>query len=70
MFNKIAIILVSIIIILGAVYSYQSFFSGETGTNHSVILGPGGFEPKELSINVGDTVIFSNSKGNQFWPAS
>lgn len=38
--------------------------------NHEVLLTDNGFSPKELDINIGDTVIFKTRRDKPFWPAS
>jgi len=40
------------------------------GQTHFVNLGEDGFEPKELIIHKGDTVVFSTTRGEYFWQAS
>jgi len=44
----------------------------ETGVAHSIVLTPDGYEPSEISIKVGDKIIFSAHEdyGNVHWPAS
>ncbi len=37
---------------------------------HIVVLTKDGFSPMNLTIKKGETVIFSTSLGNHFWPAS
>jgi len=37
---------------------------------YEVTLTPSGFEPQELTIRSGDTVIFRNTTDRAFWPAS
>jgi plastocyanin len=37
---------------------------------HTVTLGGTGFEPSELTINLGDTVRFTTTRSKPFWPAS
>jgi plastocyanin len=37
---------------------------------YTVILTKDGFEPSELSIAKGDSVVFSSDRGYAFWPAS
>jgi len=44
----------------------------ETGVEYSIVLTPDGYEPAEISIKVGDKIVFSASDdyGNVHWPAS
>jgi len=42
----------------------------EEGTTHFIVLTDEGYIPKESSITVGDTIVFSNETGKPFWPAS
>lgn len=41
-----------------------------TGTEYEVILTEEGYVPNELTIKKGDTIVFSNTTGRPFWPAS
>lgn len=43
-----------------------------TGIEHHVVLTKDGYDPEEISINVGDTIVFSTSDdyGRLHWPAS
>jgi len=41
-----------------------------TGTLHEVVLTEAGFVPKEITIALGDTVVFSSTAERPFWPAS
>ncbi|MFZ2522235.1 MAG: cupredoxin domain-containing protein [Minisyncoccia bacterium] len=38
--------------------------------NYSIVLNKDGFSPNELTINQGDTVVFTTSLNKDFWPAS
>ena len=40
------------------------------GASHSVILTKDGFTPAEITIHQGDTVVFTTTAGQDFWPAS
>ncbi len=44
--------------------------SSQPVVTHTITLTKNGFEPNELNINQGDTVIFMTSLGIPFWPAS
>lgn len=37
---------------------------------HEVVLTEDGFSPEEMSIHVGDTIVFRSTRGEFFWPAS
>lgn len=37
---------------------------------HAVVLGNDGFDPQSLTIKRGDTVVFSTTGSQPFWPAS
>lgn len=41
-----------------------------TGKEYSVVLNEAGFEPREITIHTGDTVVFTTTRGMYFWPAS
>ena len=41
-----------------------------TGVSHHITHTEDGFEPKESTINLGDTVTFSTETAHPFWPAS
>lgn len=38
--------------------------------NLEVVYTASGFSPKTLTIKTGDTVVFKNNSGEDFWPAS
>lgn len=38
--------------------------------SHTIVLTKDGFEPKKLSIVLGDTVVFKTTAEKEFWPAS
>jgi len=40
------------------------------GQIHEVILGENGFSPNEISIKPGDSIKFTTSLNEPFWPAS
>lgn len=40
------------------------------GTVHTVVLTDKGYEPAELYIKQGDTVVFSSTRNFPYWPAS
>lgn len=37
---------------------------------YTILMTPGGFSPAELSVKVGDTVVFKNDDARDRWPAS
>ena len=41
-----------------------------TTQTHQMILGPNGYEPRNITISRGDTIVFSTTEGSPFWPAS
>lgn len=41
-----------------------------TGAVHEVVLREDGWEPREITIQKGDTVVFSTERDAPFWPAS
>ncbi|MBI2056266.1 MAG: hypothetical protein HYT37_02705 [Candidatus Sungbacteria bacterium] len=45
-------------------------FQKESGAQHMIELQPDGFYPKELTIQKGDTVVFTTTREKPFWPAS
>lgn len=47
-----------------------NLFSFIKGAKHSVVLQKDGFYPKEITINKGDTITFTTTRENPFWPAS
>jgi len=42
----------------------------ETGVTHNMVLGPDGYEPRNIDIAVGDKIVFSTTEDNPYWPAS
>lgn len=40
------------------------------GANHTVVLSSDGYTPRELTIQKGDVVTFSTTRGFEHWPAS
>ena len=54
-----------------AVLVFAFFYrSNGSAKSHTVVLGENGFEPKEITIEKGDLVVFSTTTGSPFWPAS
>lgn len=66
-----------------AVVAFQFIFSGAVTTTPRaqstaeipagavvITLSKDGFSPDEISITVGDTVVFRSTAGEPFWPAS
>ncbi|PIR82860.1 hypothetical protein COU20_00050 [Candidatus Kaiserbacteria bacterium CG10_big_fil_rev_8_21_14_0_10_59_10] len=41
-----------------------------TGVVHEVTLGEDGFSPRELTVALGDEVVFRTTRNEPFWPAS
>lgn len=59
-------VILGLVIIASAVY-----FGAQTNPQtHTVNLTQDGFSPKEITINKGDTVIFTTKRNQPFWPAS
>ncbi|MDP2650610.1 MAG: cupredoxin domain-containing protein [bacterium] len=44
--------------------------SPSTAANLEVVYTASGFSPKALTVKAGDTVVFKNNGGEDFWPAS
>jgi len=55
-----------------ALSEQESPHSAGTGILHSVVITNDGFKPSELTIERGDTVVFSAAEdyGKLYWPAS
>jgi plastocyanin len=51
-------------------FKYKSLKVIKSSTVKTIQLTENGFEPKELKINLGDTIVFSTNLKSQFWPAS
>lgn len=65
------ILLLLLLLVINAVVITLFFFSNQPKTKtFSVVLTKDGFQPETLTINKGDTVVFSTTAGRQFWPAS
>ncbi|OGM96265.1 MAG: hypothetical protein A3B86_03940 [Candidatus Yanofskybacteria bacterium RIFCSPHIGHO2_02_FULL_38_22b] len=61
----------SALIFIGiGVLSYFKYQKSLVGSTYSVILTNDGFSPQELTIQKGDTIIFTATNNQQFWPAS
>jgi len=41
-----------------------------TGVVHKMVLREDGYEPRDISINLSDTIEFSTTEGRPYWPAS
>jgi len=41
-----------------------------TGVIHKMVLGEEGYEPRDIVINLGDTIEFSTTEDKPYWPAS
>lgn len=65
--NKTVLILLLVFVITGSVY-----FLGKDKSqkSHSIELTENGFAPSEISISLGETVVFTNRTDKPFWPAS
>ena len=49
----------------------DSHIADERGNQKvAVVLTDKGFEPQEIRVSKGTTVLFSTTRNNQFWPAS
>ena len=65
------IIIASVIIFLCvASVAYFYNFEGSHGKVHTVKLTEDGFAPSTITIAKGDTVVFTTTRGQPFWPAS
>jgi len=42
----------------------------EGSKRNSVVLNDSGYEPRTITIRVGDAVTFSTTRGKPYWPAS
>ncbi|TSC74815.1 MAG: Uncharacterized protein G01um101433_989 [Parcubacteria group bacterium Gr01-1014_33] len=62
------IILTAAIALIGAGYWYYS--QNTNSQTHKIVLGKNGFVPQEITIAKGGTVIFTTTRGKEFWPAS
>lgn len=64
---------IAILVILGFVLfknsPIENTFSA-SGKTHIIILTENGFEPENIEINAGDTIVFKTTSGKHFWPAS
>jgi hypothetical protein len=40
------------------------------GKSHKIVLTEKGFEPENITINQGDSIVFSTTRTKDFWPAS
>lgn len=65
---------ISVIILLAVVIVFFAFLkihpSNPAGKIHSIVLTKEGFFPNEATIRQGDTVVFTTTAGEDFWPAS
>lgn len=64
------IIAIGLGVIVGALVAVLFIFFVDTTKVHEIILTDEGFEPSEITIEVGDTVTFINKLESDFWPAS
>ena len=73
-YKKTAISLIFLIVVaVMAVFVFIFNFTSEEKEvvyGDTVVLTDDGFSPKELTINIGDTVTFKSERGKFFWPAS
>lgn len=71
MFNRHNIFFIFLFIGGLSVYFSLSFFSsGQEAQEHKVVLTAEGFIPGKLSVQKGDTIIFTTALDKPFWPAS
>lgn len=70
--KKSKIILLVLFLVLTNIIVFGVFFllRQQQGKTYAVVLTKDGFSPKELTINKGDTVVFSTTAKREFWPAS
>ncbi len=69
---------IGVLVIAALVYQYSSLPAKVDGTleptatdgDYVITLTEDGFVPDELTLRVGDTVVFNTTTGNMFWPAS
>jgi len=69
-FTLILIIALAFFLALQFKYSSNSLTRPSTSVTHAIILEEGGFSQKEITINQGDTINFTTSLNQPFWPAS
>ena len=41
-----------------------------TGVVHKMVLGADGYKPRDITVNLGDTIEFSTTEDKPYWPAS
>ena len=63
--------MIGIVAVLGAAGAVYLYYSGSAHhATHRIDLTEQGFVPQNITISQGDTIIFSTTRGKQFWPAS
>lgn len=50
--------------------SFKFAIDGKDKNQHTITLTEDGFEPRETTIKLGDTVVFNTNRKEAFWPAS
>lgn len=74
--NVIVLTCLLLCVVLGAVFFMYTQKEETTalvlpvGETHKVVLTQNGYEPRELTIDLGDEVVFSTERGYPHWPAS
>lgn len=63
---KKVVLILTVVIALALLF----FYTLDKGKTYEVVLKEEGFYPKEITIEKGDTVIFSTERNERFWPAS
>ncbi len=63
-------IIILLVLILGGLFFWFSQNNSVSGKIHSIVLNADGFKPAEITIQKGDSVVFTSTKGIEFWPAS
>src|SRR5579871_3059263 len=64
-----SILLISFLIIVFGI-SFKNQLLSNSKKEYTIQLTGDGFKPQQLEINLGDTVKFTTSVNQQFWPAS
>ena len=68
--NILGVLGIGALILVGAIVVALLFYGSKTSKEHMIELREDGFYPKELTIQKGDTVMFTTSLEKPFWPAS
>lgn len=71
--TRLSIILILLAIIaISALVLFSNTVTGlfDKGETHTITLTKNGYEPQNITIEVGDTILFKNETNNFYWPAS